>query len=251
MVRSSLKSGFPLPADVNRIGHRQQKINVQLCWLIGRRFGSRSIRPRTIRPLFFRSFSGSGMYLYSSFFLFHCFVLLQTLLATSTTLRVSINFYNLPRAKAVFLLLLHSVFKLICRHIYRTKHETATLHPSRCKGVKLPVVDGYVFVCNDMARKRCSCRTRSCRTTLTLNLDENGVYIEETLVNMHPSRNDNLVLETQKNERSGKESPEKPYDDTFNRNKSSRRKLGGAAAQHGLAFHSPFSPRKRMSKNGF
>ena len=54
------------------------------------------------------------------------------------------------------------------------------------RGMKLPVVSGYVFVCKDKARKRFSCRTRSCRTTLTLKRDENGVYIDETQVHTHP-----------------------------------------------------------------
>ena len=54
------------------------------------------------------------------------------------------------------------------------------------RGMKLPVIDGYVFVCKDKARKRFTCRTRSCRTTLTLKQDENGVYTDETLVHAHP-----------------------------------------------------------------
>ena len=51
--------------------------------------------------------------------------------------------------------------------------------------------------------------------------------------------------------RSGRESPDKPRDVMFNRNSRSRRKLGHAAARHELAFHSPFSLGKRVSKNGF
>ena len=95
--------------------------------------GSRSIRLRTIRQLFFRSFSGSGMYLYSSFYSFHCFVFPLTLLATSTSRFVSVSFHIVPRAKFVFLLLLKPIFKTICRHSHRTKHATTTLASSRRK----------------------------------------------------------------------------------------------------------------------
>ena len=68
------------------------------------------------------------------------------------------------------------------------------------RGMKLPVIDGYVFVCKDKARKRFTCRTRSCRTTLTLKQDENGVYTDETIVHTHPPHETIIASLKHKNE---------------------------------------------------
>lgn len=54
------------------------------------------------------------------------------------------------------------------------------------RGMEMPAVDGYVFVCKDKACTRFVCRTKSCRSTLTLKHDDNGPYTDETPTHTHP-----------------------------------------------------------------
>ena len=67
--------------------------------------GSRSNRPRTIRPFFFRSFCGSHLYLYSCFVSFHSFSLPRIILETSARRVVSVMLLHLSIREAGLLLL--------------------------------------------------------------------------------------------------------------------------------------------------
>ena len=54
------------------------------------------------------------------------------------------------------------------------------------RGKELPLVDGYIFVCKDNARRRFRCKTKGCCATLILKHDDCGVFYEGTPRHEHP-----------------------------------------------------------------
>ena len=151
--------------------------------------GSRSILPRSIRPLFFRSFPGSRMYFYSSFFSFDLFLLPHTILDTS-------YFFLFPQASSPFHM--RGSSSRFCSVRYSSYYGVATTasikrspqlrHHIRhvTKRDETACRRWLCFCLQRQDKEAVSCRTRSCRTTLTLKRDENGVYTDETPVHTHP-----------------------------------------------------------------
>ena len=69
---------------------------------------------------------------------------------------------------------------------HQTEHTTTTLPSSRRQGDEIACCRWSRLCLQRRCEEKVSCRTRSCRTTLTLKLDENCVYTDETPVHTHP-----------------------------------------------------------------
>ena len=52
------------------------------------------------------------------------------------------------------------------------------------------MIDGYVFVAKDKARKRFSCRTKACHASVTIHVDEVGPYCTSVPVHDHPAHDE-------------------------------------------------------------
>ena len=58
------------------------------------------------------------------------------------------------------------------------------------RGTETLVIDGYVFVAKDKARKRFSCRTKTCHASVTVHVDEVGPYCTSVPVHDHPAHDE-------------------------------------------------------------
>ena len=164
--------------------------------------GSRSNRPRTIRPLFHGSFFASRVQLYSPFLFFFSFFLLSIHLETSSHPLVSTRILNISICEACLSFIgsdIQNVMSLQRGQQPDKERNYDISFVTSQRGMKLPVVSGYVFVCKDKARKRFSCRTTNCRARLTLKSDGNGIYTDDTPVHTHPPHETTIASLQHKN----------------------------------------------------
>ena len=80
-------------------------------------------------------------------------------------------------------------------HDEDTNNTTVVVNFVRRKfGTDLPVIDDFLFYPKDSAHSRFHCRTRSCKASVIVKKDSDGVFhADRFLIRNHPNHNENIA----------------------------------------------------------